>query len=225
MPPMQLPLPLSYQKAEGVADFIVSDANLIAARHLAAWPNWPGLASLLLGETQSGKSHLARVFAGRTGGLLLGPGQLYSRLRAPTLVIDDLGVGVDEEGLFHMLNRVEQERIGLLLVARDKPVLWGLALPDLISRLNAIPRQTIEAPDDALMGALLLKRLRDRGLTAAPGLLNYVVDRIERSYSAIGAIVAALDAAALGAGAELSIALARRVLSTTPSSHGAEADH
>jgi chromosomal replication initiation ATPase DnaA len=74
----------------------------------------------------------------------------------------------------------------------------------------------IEAPDDDLMQALLVKLLADRQLTARPALVRYIVPRIERSFAAVQAVVARLDAEALARGAELDLPLARAVLAEAP---------
>lgn len=208
----QLPLPLRYRTAHGVGDFIVSDANLEAVRFLDLWPAWPHHAALLLGPAQSGKSHLAAILCARAGGLTLRPGQLHSLLRAPLLAIEDLDGSLDQEGLFHMMNRAQQGRFHLLLLAREDPARWGLTLPDLTSRLTATPRATITPPDDALIAPLLLKRLRDRGLTANPEVLGYLAGRLPRTYDALGDVVDRLDALSLADRANITVPLARRAL-------------
>lgn len=210
----QLPLPLRYRTAHGVGDFIVSEANLEAVRLLDLWPAWPHHAVLLLGPPESGKSHLGAILSSRAGGLTLRPGQLHSLLRAPLLVIEDLDGSVDQEGLFHMMNRAQQDRFHLMLLAREDPVRWGLSLPDLASRLTATPRVAIMPPDDALIAPLLLKRLRDRGLTANPEVLTYLASRLPRTFDAFGDIVDSLDALSLADRANLTVPLARRALAT-----------
>ncbi len=210
----QLPLPLRYQTAHGVGDFIVSDANLDAVRFLDRWPAWPHHAALLIGPAQSGKSHLGAILAARAGGMILRPGQLHSLLRASLLVVEDLDGRIDQEGLFHMMNRAQQDQFHLLLVAREDPARWGLTLPDLASRLTATPRALIAPPDDTLIAPLLLKRLRDRGLTANLDVLSYLASRMPRYYDVIGEVVDTLDALSLADRTNLTIPLARRALAS-----------
>jgi chromosomal replication initiation ATPase DnaA len=45
----------------------------------------------------------------------------------------------------------------VLFTARAAPSRWGLELPDLDSRMRQATLARIEAPDDALLSALLLK--------------------------------------------------------------------
>ena len=191
----QLPLPLAYLEAQGAADFFVSEANRDAVRHLEKWRDWPTPVTLLLGPPASGKTHLARMFAARAGGR----------------VVDDLGRALDEEALFHAWNAAGPGR-PLLLAARRDPGEWGLALPDLVSRLGATPRVAIAPPDDALLAAVMRKRFRDLGLEVGPDVVAFVLARIERGFEAVAEAVAALDAAALAGKRPVTVPLARATL-------------
>ena len=190
----QLPLPLAYREAVGERDFFVSDANADAVAWLDRWPDWPQPQALLLGPPRAGKSHLARIFAARTGGT----------------VADD-AEATDPEALFHAWNAATATR-PLLIVARRRPADWGHGLPDLASRLAATPSHAIRDPDDALLAAVLAKRFADRGLRVAPEVAAYVLARIERSFAGIEIAAAALDAAALAEGRAVTVPLARAVL-------------
>ena len=48
---------------------------------------------------------------------------------------------------------------------------WNVALPDLASRLRAIPTVALSAPDDALLRAVLVKLFADRQLDVDESLL------------------------------------------------------
>jgi len=191
----QLALPLAYLEARGAADFFVSEANRDAVRHLEKSRDWPTPVTLLLGPPASGKTHLARMFAARSGGK----------------VVDDLGPGLDAEALFHAWNAAGPGR-PLLLVARRDAGEWGVALPDLASRLGATPRVTIAPPDDALLAAVMRKRFRDLGLEVSPDVVAFVLARIDRGFDAVAAAVTALDAAALAGRRAVTVPLARATL-------------
>lgn len=190
----QLPLPLAYREGVGEADYFVSEANADAVAWLDRWPDWPQPQSLLIGPPESGKSHLARLFAGRTGATLA-----------------DDAEAADPEALFHAWNAATAER-PLLIVARHRPSDWGHGLPDLASRLAATPLLVIRDPDDRLLAAVLAKRFTDRGLRVAPEVAAYILARIERSFASLAAAVEALDGAALEEGRGLTIPLVRAVL-------------
>jgi hypothetical protein len=56
-----------------------------------------------------------------------------------------------EVALFHLYNAVRARGDTLLLTARTPPARWPLVLPDLASRLGALPAIAVAEPDDALM--------------------------------------------------------------------------
>jgi hypothetical protein len=99
-----------------------------------------------------------------------------------------------ETKLFHLHNAMAQRGAPLLITARTPPSRWGLGLPDLDSRMRQASLARIEAPDDALVSALLLKLSHDRGLALTPAILSHVLPRIERSAAAVAGFVDRLDA-------------------------------
>jgi chromosomal replication initiation ATPase DnaA len=85
-------------------------------------------------------------------------------------------------------------------------------LGDLGSRLRSAPVVEIGAPDDALLGAVLIKHFADCQLRVAPDVIAYLLKRIDRSFAAAKKIAALLDRAALSNGGPVTIPLARKVL-------------
>ena len=118
-----------------------------------------------------------------------------------------------ERALLHLHNLLAARGGTLLMTGRGAPSRWGVALPDLASRIEAAGVARLEAPDDALLAALLVKLFADRGVQAPPALVTWLLPRMERSFAAAQRIVARLDALALAEGKPVSRALAARVLS------------
>jgi chromosomal replication initiation ATPase DnaA len=110
--------------------------------------------------------------------------------------------------LFHLLNLARQDNADLLMTARTAPAGWSIGLPDLRSRLRAVPVITLAPPDDALLRALIVKLCLDRQLSVDETLVNYVASRIERSFAAARRAVELLDTEALRRGRPVTRALA-----------------
>ncbi len=85
-------------------------------------------------------------------------------------------------------------------------------LPDLASRLTAAPAVEIGPPDDVLIGAVMVKLFHDRQLRVGEDVIRFLLARMERSFDAVRAIVAALDRSALAARRNITVPLARDVL-------------
>jgi chromosomal replication initiation ATPase DnaA len=199
------------------ADFLISPANAEAVRALDAWPNWHGGCLTLVGPAGSGKSHLALTWAARAKAAILKAGDAPSpldleRLAGQPVLLEDADRGAADELLFHLINMAGAPGGGLLLTARTPPTAWPAALPDLRSRLNALPVAELPAPDDAVLGATLSKFFRERNIKPADDLIPYLLRRIERSIPRALEIVMLLDEAADAEQKPISRALARQIL-------------
>lgn len=217
---MQIPLALPHRVALDADDFFVSPSNREAVEWIDRWPDWPGRLLLVTGPSGAGKSHLAAVWRQATGAALrrgaeLGSADLEWVRAGRPMAVEDCGNGLDDARevlLFHMINAMRESGGSLLLTANQAPAHWPLALPDLASRLRAAPVARIEAPDDSLMGALLVKQFSDRQLRVGADLVGYLVSRLERSFAALCDAVDRLDAAALAAQRPITVPFARKVL-------------
>ncbi len=213
----QLAFELPGAEARTRADFFVAPSNALALQTVEGWRDWPGAKLLLLGPEGAGKTHLAHVFAEAAGAVILQADALNSVDIAglagrPVAVEDAQRVGTAEAALFHLHNEVTTGGGALLLTANSPPRDWGLQLPDLLSRLQAAPVARLEAPDEGLLSAVLIKLFADRQLAVAPNLIPYLVSRMPRSIGAARALVAALDTAALAEHRAVTRVLAGQVL-------------
>jgi chromosomal replication initiation ATPase DnaA len=116
-----------------------------------------------------------------------------------------------EEALFHLCNLLAPAG-SLMLTGCRAPAHWDIALPDLASRLDAAPVARLEAPDDALLAAVLVKMFADRQLDVSPDLVRYLVSRMDRSLAAAESLVARLDRAGLARHRPVTLRLASEIL-------------
>ena len=217
----QLALALPHRTALGRSDFFVSDANRAALAAIDGWRAWPDRRLALIGAEGAGKSHLAQVWVGAADAQLI-PGTGIESADLPALTaagcvaIDDAdavaGRPGAEQALFHLLNLCAAAGTCLLLTARSAPARWPVGLPDLASRLQAIPTARLDPPDDALLGAVLVKLFADRQLRVDPELIGFLLRRMERSFAAARRLVARIDAMALAEGRRPARSLVARVL-------------
>ncbi|MDR3493987.1 MAG: DnaA/Hda family protein [Ancalomicrobiaceae bacterium] len=213
----QLTLTFETPRRLGLAEFAVGEANRAAVEAIVHWPHWPSPVMLLVGEEASGKSNLAAILAAASGSPVLSAATVdWHRLAADhageTLIVEDLGEGIDEAGLFHAINAVTAGGGRLLLTSRTPPADWRLMLADLASRLRAATPVTIGAPDDRLMEELLGKLFVDRQTVVDPQVIRFIAQRIERTFVAARATVERLDSVALARKAAITKPFASEVL-------------
>lgn len=214
----QLPFDLPPQQAMGAADFIAAPCNAAALALIDAWPDWPapGRALVIHGPAGCGKTHLGHVFqahartAGREVFYLGAPTELPDLPDEAVLILD--APQLEEVTFFHLLNRLKNEGGDLLILSREAPARWQVALPDLASRLRALPTVEVAAPDDALLGAVLAKHFHDRQIAVSPEVIDYLLRQMERSFAAAADLAGRLDQAALAEGRAITIPLVKRTL-------------
>jgi chromosomal replication initiation ATPase DnaA len=197
--------------------FIVSPTNADAVRAVDGWPMWHGGCLALIGPAGAGKTHLARAWAKRAKAAVLAADKVSTAadlapLQGRSILIEDADQGVADETLFHLINMAGAEGGGLLLTARVAPQTWAAGLPDLRSRLNALPVAELPPPDDIVLEGVLRKFFRERSIRPADDLIPYLLRRIERSAPGAQEIVEKLDEAASAEQRPISRALARQIL-------------
>jgi chromosomal replication initiation ATPase DnaA len=224
----QLGFDLPSRPALGRDAFFVSPANAVALALIDSWPNWAGNKLVLTGPKGAGKTHLTHVWAAASGARIIKASSLASSSASSTPAdqIPDLATGpvavedIDqiagnpeaETGLFHLHNLVLAEGHSILFTGNATIVQWGLQLPDLLSRLQGATVAALEAPDDALLTALLVKLLADRQLTPKAELIPYLLGRMDRSFAAAIDLVERLDSASLAQKRPITRQLAAGVL-------------
>ncbi len=224
--PRQMPLMLDHRPALGRADLLVSAANSEAVRLLSGWRDWPRRHMALTGPARAGKTHLAHVWMQESGAEMLpaariDEGAVERLVRHGKAVIEDVDAlaSLDparrraaEGALFHLYNLALADGAWLLMTGRAAPGHWPVETPDLASRLAALPAARVAPPDDALLSSLMVKLFADRQLRVAPGVIQYISRRIERSFAAAEGAVETLDRLALARGRPVTRALAAEIL-------------
>ncbi|CCD98571.1 DnaA/Hda family protein [Bradyrhizobium sp. STM 3809] len=220
IPPRQLALALPHAESLTRDNFLEGPGNAAGLALVDAWPEWPARTMFLVGPDGSGKSHLAAIWAERSGARSLSAHALEASavpgaLATGALVLEDLtATDLDERALFHLLNLARQDGASILITAREAPASLPIALADLRSRLRAVPVITLLPPDDQLFRALIVKLAADRQLAIDETVVSYLTTRIERSYAAARNTIALLDTESLRLGRPVTRALAAELLRT-----------
>ena len=214
----QLVLDLSLRPALGVEDFLVAPSNQNALDMIDRWPDWPHWAVVVVGPAQCGKTHLANVWRLKSSarcvqGGDINDGEVAELKKAGALLVENVEAGIsDERSLFYLLNVAREEKLSILLTSRRAPGDLDIALPDLRSRMRALPVVAIDAPDDALLKAVLVKHFADRQLLVEPHVVDTIARHMDRSMAAAQRIVAEIDRRGLADRRKLTRTLAAEVL-------------
>ena len=179
-------------------DFYISKSNEHILNFINQWPKWQKNFLNLSGERSSGKTHLMNIFIEKFKGIKLEAQQFdNNHLRKikiyQNIILENLDTNIDEQLIYTLINTIEQDNKYLIITSRKPIVDLGFKLKDLQSRASNFILQTFEKPDDNLMFAFILKNLSDRQIFLDNKLINYIVKRIERSYSNIFDFIYKID--------------------------------
>jgi chromosomal replication initiation ATPase DnaA len=209
----QLRLSLEREGVFSFDEFVRGPSNAEAAAAVEAWPAWRGGCLALVGPKGVGKSHLARAWASAAGALVLdADGPDVTTAEGRPVLLEDADRGCPGEALFHLINLAAREGGGLLLTARSRPATWPTSLPDLRSRLNALPVAEIIPPDDRVLEGVLRKFFRDRHIRPPEAVYPYLLARMGRSIPDAEEIVRRLDEAGDAGFQPVTRVLARQIL-------------
>ncbi len=179
-------------------DFYVSKSNKHILNFFDNWPKWEKNFVNINGENFSGKTHLVNIFLKKNKGIkleakLLNDNHLKEIKLYENIILENLEKDIDEKLIYTLMNIIEQDNKYLIVTSTDPITNIKFELNDLKSRTKNFLLQTIEKPDDELIFALLLKNFSDRQISIEKKLINFIIKRIDRSYSKIFDFIYKID--------------------------------
>ena len=179
-------------------DFYVSKSNKHIIDFLNKWPKWEKNFLNISGEKNSGKTHLVNIFLKKFKGIrfeakLFNNENLKEVKIHQNIILENLNNDIDENLIYTLFNIVDQDNKYLIITSNKNISSIQFNLSDLISRSKNFLLQNIEKPDDELIYALLVKNFSDRQISLEKKLINYIIKRIDRSYSKIFEFIYKID--------------------------------
>jgi DnaA family protein len=137
-------------------------------------------------------------------------------MQLPLLCLDDLDRVVGalpwEQALFTLWHDIHEAQGRLLVAAAAPPARLPFALPDLASRLAAVPVFQLRALDEAEQQEALQLRARMRGVELPAEVSRWLQRHFPRDMHRLYALLDTLDEAALVAQRRLTVPFIREVL-------------
>ncbi len=198
-------------------DFYVSSSNKHILDLFNNWPNWDKNFLNIIGESFSGKTHLINIFLKEKGGVILESNQLNDENLVNiksfrNIILENVDLNINEKLLYTLINIIDQEGMYLIITSNKPIVDLNFELDDLKSRAKNFLLQNIEKPDDDLIYAIILKNLSDRQILIDKKLINFIVKRIDRSYSKIFDFIYKIDETSLKKNKPIDFKIIKEVL-------------
>jgi len=217
----QLTIEMPKRPALGREDFLVNECNHEAINFIDKFYKNKMKSGLLVGPKGSGKTHLVNVFCKNIeqNRWIISPKlnedtyKLFEQNDA--IIIEDIDLissTSEEEYLLHSINLSKELKKILLLTTGTELSKFDVKIEDLRSRLDSMQSVKILEPNDDLMSALILKLFYDRQILIKPQIVNFLMQRVERSYLGISEIVDLIDSFSLSKNKSISINLIKEIL-------------
>ncbi|MDC3068796.1 DnaA/Hda family protein [Candidatus Pelagibacter sp.] len=187
-----------YDKNFKNEDFYLSKSNKHVFDFLNLWPKWEKNFVNVVGEKLSGKTHLINIFLQKNKGIIFEGKSLQNddlkKVKIyENIIIENLSSNLDEKLFYSLLNLIEQDN-KFIIVTSVKPIVdIAFDLKDLNSRAKNFILLNIKKPDDELIFAIILKNLSDRQISLDDKFIDFIIKRIERSYSKIHDFIYKID--------------------------------
>ncbi|MDC0126509.1 DnaA/Hda family protein [Candidatus Pelagibacter sp.] len=194
----QLLLDFDYEQNFRDDDFYVGKSNFYSFELINNWPKWEKNFLNISGEKFSGKTHLVNIFLKKFNGIRIESNLLNDEnLRAikpyQNVILENLNLDVNEKLIYSLFNIIDQDNKFLIITSLEPIAEINFRLEDLKSRTKNCLLAQIKNPDDELMFALILKNLSDRQITLDKKLIDFIIKRVDRSYSKIFEFIYKID--------------------------------
>tara|TARA_B100002051_G_scaffold261003_1_gene282064 strand:- start:329 stop:985 length:657 start_codon:yes stop_codon:yes gene_type:complete len=194
----QLLLALDHKKSFNEHDYYVSKSNFFAYSIIEKWPKWEKKIFNIYGEKFSGKTHLANIFKSKTNALFIKANEfnndIFKKAKLfENIIIDNFDEKYDEKLIYSIFNLIEQDNKYMLINSVIPISEINFKLPDMISRSKNCLSAKIENPDDDLIFAIILKNFSDRQIKVEKRIIEFIINRIDRSYSKIYEFIYKID--------------------------------
>ena len=179
-------------------DFYVSNKNELAYKMIKKWPEWPTQVVYIYGSEKCGKSLVCKLWKDISQGIYINKKNFLEKLIAQNdltyiqnhnWIIDDVDYIISfednkyEEKILNLINIIKTSgKNNILMTSRKMPRFLDSGLKDLISRISSATVIEMRDPDEILLKKIIEKYLNERNIQINNESLDYLINRIERSY-------------------------------------------
>ena len=201
-------------KFENKKDFYVTSKNSLAFELIQKWPNWNNQFFFLYGPTKCGKTTICKIWQKKSKAIFLNKKkieQFFNNIYKKDFNVPDNWIldNVDLN-LINIIN--EKKKSFFLMTSKVPPRQLPIKINDLLSRvLNSLVVKVHE-PDNLLLAKIIKKYLEEREIIIDKKKINYLTNRIERSYQFAIKIAKKIDSKSLESHSNISFSFLKKIL-------------
>ena len=210
-------------------DFYVSNKNELAYKMIKKWPEWPNQVVYIYGSEKCGKSLVCKLWKDVSRGIYINKKNFMDKLIAQNdltyiqdhnWIIDDVDYIISFEGnkyeekILNLINIIKTSgKKNILMTSRKMPRLLDSGLQDLISRISSSTVIEMRDPDEILLKKIIEKYLNERNIQINNESLDYLINRIERSYKGALKVAKEIDIMSLEKKTKINKSFLKSILS------------
>lgn len=204
----QLLLPLSVDKKQACPTFLKGVHNQAAWAWVKRWPDWPKRGLVVTSPGGSGAGYLGDLWRQTAGAFCMLPptdvlsesavpqvhenlSRVFGTDAKPALWCPDFHrwlLGAQNQRLLLALYNAVQERGGSILLTGRLPN-YSDVLPDLSSRLKALPVASVGIPDDGFFKEFLAHLFKQKQMAAPANVITFLLHRLPRKMGFAASVV------------------------------------
>ncbi|MFL2679342.1 MAG: DnaA ATPase domain-containing protein [Alphaproteobacteria bacterium] len=213
-------------KFKNKKDFYVNSKNLLAFNLIQKWPNWNNQFIFLYGPKKCGKTTICNIWKEKSDAFFLSEKKiddiLSNKLNNEYLhknnwIIDNIDELIKkknfDEKVLNIINLIrEKKKSFLLMTSNIPPKILVTSLKDLVSRISGSLVVEVCEPDNDLLCKIIEKYLKERSIIIKKSNLEYLINRIERSYKSAVRIARFIDKKSLETHSQINYSFLKKVI-------------
>ena len=212
-------------KFESNKDFYVTSKNSLAFDLIQKWPNWNNQFFFLYGPTKCGKSTICKIWQKKSNAVLLNTKKIEQFFNNTYLedfniqnnwILDNVDMFLKKnngEKLLNFINIIkEKKKSFFLMTSKVPPRQLSTKINDLLSRVLDSLVVQVHQPDNLLLAKIIKKYLEEREIVIEKKKIDYLTNRIERSYQFAIKIAKKIDSKSLENHSNISFSFLKKIL-------------
>ena len=213
-------------KFDNKKDFFITSKNKLALNLISNWPNWNNQFFFLYGPGKCGKTSICKIWKKKSDALFLKERKIdeffldkegLEKIHQNNWIIDDVDLFLkrtnNHEKLLNLINILqERKRSYLLMTSKVPPKFLSTEINDLSSRISSSLVVKVNDPDNIILGKIIAKYLEERAVKIDKRKINYLINRIERSYNYALKIAQQIDKKSLESHSQISFSFLKKIL-------------
>ena len=212
-------------KFESNKDFYVTSKNSLAFDLIQKWPNWNNQFFFLYGPTKCGKTTICKIWQKKSNAILLNKKkieQFFNNIYKKDFniqnnwILDNVDIFLkknNDEKLLNFINIMkEKKKSFFLMTSKVPPRQLSTKINDLLSRVLDSLVVQVHQPDNLLLAKIIKKYLEEREIVIEKKKIDYLTNRIERSYQFAIKIAKKIDSKSLESHSNISFSFLKKIL-------------